>query len=320
MNKQIYAYILDNGEIKNSYISTENLPNDYMRYTNEEGDIYLYKDYSRTNAPLTMTTKERWESMIKVQEIQTPNETVIKEDWKSSKESDINKFKTMKLGFFHIVYTYIFMPLMLLSAILTFVGEIYGAMIEHIFHIDMIPDIFMLVMNVFCTAIACIALIKKDRYAYKWTVAQWITHTIFELQFDIRGFITKMPSTYYIPLGTLVSLIIGVLICRYYNKRKHLLKDDIYRGLIAIPEVVSIIYYVSSSLLGIYVYLYSVLHMFRSGILYGLFGTLLPGIGQLVYLNGEGWTSPYAYLCYSIFLIATGAKILLGATDTERRD
>ena len=235
MNKQIYAYILDNGEVKNSYISTENLPSDYMRYTNEEGDIYLYKDYSRPNTPLTMTTKERWESMIKVHEIRTPNETVIKEDYKSSKESDINKFKTMKLGFFHTVYTYIFMPLMLISAILTFVDEIYVAMTEHIFHIDMFPDIFMLVMNVFCTAIACIALIKKDRYAYNWTVAQWITHTIFELQYDIRGFITEMPSTYYIPLSTLVSLIIGVLICRYYNKRKHLLKDDIYRGLIAIP-------------------------------------------------------------------------------------
>ena len=301
MNKQIYAYILDNGEVKNSYISTENLPNDYMRYTNEEGDIYLYKDYSRPNAPLTMTTKERWESMIKVHEIRTPNETVIKEDYKSSKESDINKFKIMKLGFFHIVYTYIFMPLMLISAILTFVGEIYVAMTEHIFHIDMFPDIIMLVMNVFCTAIACIALIKKDRYAYKWTVAQWITHTIFELQYDIRGFITEMPSTYYIPLSTLVSLIIGVLICRYYNKRQHLLKDDIYRGLIAIPEVVSIIYYVSSSLLGVYVYLYSVLHMFRTGILYGLFGTLLPVIGQLVYLNGEGWTSPYAYLFFNCY-------------------
>lgn len=317
MNKQIYAYILDNGEVKNSYISTENLPSDYMRYTNEEGDIYLYKDYSRPNTPLTMTTKERWESMIKVHEIRTPNETVIKEDYKSSKESDINKFKTMKLGFFHTVYTYIFMPLMLISAILTFVDEIYVAMTEHIFHIDMFPDIFMLVMNVFCTAIACIALIKKDRYAYNWTVAQWITHTIFELQYDIRGFITEMPSTYYIPLSTLVSLIIGVLICRYYNKRKHLLKDDIYRGLIAIPEVVSIIYYVASSLLGVYVYLYSVLHMFRTGILYGLFGTLLPVIGQLVYLNGEGWTSPYAYLCYSIFLFSTGAKILYGATESR---
>lgn len=318
-SEKVYAYIYDNGEIKNEYISTDNLPSDYEKYTNEEGDIYVYKDYDRPGAPRTLTTKEKWAQMIKGQEVRVQSEKIIEEDNKSSSKSDIKK--TKKLGIFHTVYTYIFMPLSLLSVVLTLIGEVYVSIAERIFHMGVTPDIFILIMNVLCTALACVALIKRDRYAYHWTVAKWITHTIYELQSDVGTLIAEPPSGQWIPLCSIASLIIGILICRYYYNRQHLLKDDIYRGLIAAPEKVAKVYYIASMMLGLYVYQYSVFHMFKASIVQGLIGLLLPGIGQIIYLHTAGLTSAYAYMCYNLFFITAGAKafLLIAHTKSENQ-
>lgn len=208
-----------------------------------------------------------------------------------------SKKTTKKLGAWHFIITYIWLPLIILLFILSIFGNIISCVTESV--MVYLPYLLSNIIILICSSLACVSLITQNQKAYFLIHACCISLIYGYVIEYIANIITHTNIIQCIPLGLLTIIIISVCIHKYYKKRQHCLDNSRMGSIFRNCEnfLCTIIAVVNWCCCGL-VYCYSVYHMFKDSIGYGLFGVFVPGISQFVFLFNTGFSSVYAFVLY----------------------
>lgn len=209
-----------------------------------------------------------------------------------------------KLGAWHFIITYVWLPIMVLLYLLSFISNIVLMFTDSI--LAHLPNMFM-DFTVFATAaLACVSLITQNTKAYFLIHSFCLTLlTSYVLEY-VSIIMTHKYLGQCIPVAVITMILIFIAIHKYYAKRRPCF-DNLRMGTIFTNcEMISVgVAEIITYITGGIVYIYSIYYMFKISIEYGLFGVLLPGVSQLVYLKDAGFLSVYAYILYfaAIFIV-----------------
>jgi len=322
----INAYIFDNGEVyKKNYLSSD-LPADYSKYADEHGDIYFYRDYSLKKHPFVICPEDNWQRLAlrDADKFSFRYGDITEEQEKAESLIPIVYPKT--LGVLHFIITYVLLPLATLGFALIAFGNIYNSFVKG-FDIRYITDILIDIAAAVSTGTACVALIKKSYIAKHMVKLHLLIYTLFCFASDVKTIMTPSDKYTIIPAGFIIFVIIALCVYRYYHHREMWLTtvDNTFHTASALVMVITRNLFIY---IGLSIYIYSVVYMFKGSLIYGLIGLLLPGIGQTLFLFNTGFDTLYAYSCYCFlyaFLISftshsrTGKSQEEVAIDTEKQ-
>lgn len=238
----------------------------------------------------------------------------VREQKHNIEQAIVNE-KPKKLGGWHIVISYIWLPLtcfMYLIALFSHVVECFseplGANIPYL-----IAYAFTGIVGIF----TFISMIQQNQKAYYLIHIFCVSLLYSNLVDYIANLMTLENILYTVPLNAIITAIIFMLIHKYYKNRQDLLDSPRVGSLIRNSNTIipGIIFFIGMIALPLGIYGDSVYYMFQKSVGYGLFGVFVPVISQFVFLLDTGLVSIYAFNFYFTALSLAFAFVISGITE-----
>ena len=253
---------------------------DISKYTDKNGELYFVEEIIDGQKKRMIVSKEVY--LQKHAGVYTP------------------KVDKKKIGFGHILFAYVFLPIYTILYFLNSIASIYVLIQEGggiLYAPYVISQMMMAISGFFLFA----SLIRKDKSMLTMLHIFFTVLILAAIASDIGGFIIHESMMDYIPGSTIISIIFLLIMNKYYTKRvHHFIKDEKTYPMI----IIMISFSATTFIYSIIIYVYSVVDMFGMSTINGLIALLLPGIGQFIYMGIIGYDTLYTYaFLYAAFAV-----------------
>lgn len=329
----IHSHILcTDNTIKDLDMNVTKFSFDYTKYIADDGDLYFIEEIKDGKTMRFITTENQFYNrelklgIISDDEYLRRVQKKLGTDDISECMSSVDKNQdppTKKIGVFHSLNTYILMPFVFVTYIISFIQDVAWVLsdIQYNLSISVIPGFLTSSLTILAAVFAFIALINKDKRAVFLEILFLIMHLLDYTVGSIRSVMLANGESYAVVgslIGIFVYLMLSFLAARYYINRQQLFDDERHDLQCSYITHIFIVYFnICMSGLFIAIYGISIFCMFKESVGYGFFGISIPLFSQAQFLFHSGFNTQYAYLFYTAMAFMAATAAILPFDDPE---
>lgn len=211
---------------------------------------------------------------------------------------NISAPKKKKLGFGHILFAYVWLPITVFIYFVIIIGTIGMCFYEKTF-MKYAPDICFSIAVLVTSCALFISMVFKGKGILIVLHTYFVAHLTASVQMYISDIMTHTSIIDCIPLDIALIGVLYLCTLSYYKKREYIFTEERNDILSRNSAVIALFIQIGIAIcFDCMLYIYSVIQMFQISSGYGLFGIFAPVISQFAFLIDEGFDSVYAYAFY----------------------